>query len=141
VRQRHQAVTLRKHTRGKRGRWRVVNRREEEKTEEKKIKCSSWKISHPATTSPHDISERKKMRHPLRAHRQARISFSDDQTFNYWTMWKHSTVWFTLQACITNVSLISLREREKKTWWYIPNSISKTDDYVILNSHSLPGLH
>lgn len=58
--QRPLALTRRKHRRKKGGGdVQSAEERKRKNMAQKKFKCSSWKISDPATTSPHDISERK----------------------------------------------------------------------------------
>lgn len=81
--QRPPALTHRKHRRGEKGGGagdvQSAEERKRKNMAQKKFKCSSWKISDPATTSPHDISESATH---LRARSQAPISFSDYLTFN-----------------------------------------------------------
>lgn len=58
--QRPPAVTHRKHRKKKGGGdVQSAEERKRKNMAQKKFKRSSWKISDPATTSPHDISERK----------------------------------------------------------------------------------
>jgi len=113
VRQRHQAVTLRKHTRGKRGRWRVVNRREEEKTEEKKSNVLPGKSLIPPQLH-HMTFPKEKNATPMHARPPPGPNLiqrrSDFQLLNY-VKTQHGLIYVT---SVYNQCELNIIAREKK---------------------------